>query len=72
MDLMVVKLEQNSEVSIGQEVVLLGKQEKEEISVNELAEKAGTIPYEILTRIGKRVQRIYKEDNKYLYKGNNT
>ena len=72
MDLMVVRLEQNSEVSIGQEVVLLGKQDKEEISVNELAEKAGTIPYEILTRIGKRVQRIYKEDNKYLYKGNNT
>lgn len=72
MDLMVVKLEQNSEVSIGQEVVLLGKQENEEISVNELAEKADTIPYEILTRIGKRVRRIYKEDDTYISKEKST
>ena len=47
--------------SVGDEVVLIGKQGKEEISVNEIAEKAETIPYEILTRIGKRVKRLYKE-----------
>lgn len=71
MDLMVVKLEQTNEVSVGQEVVLLGKQEQEEISVNELAEKADTIPYEILTRIGKRVRRIYKEKDSYISKEKN-
>ena len=63
MDLMVVKLEQNDDVLIGEEVVLIGKQGDEEISVNEIAEKADTIPYEILTRIGKRVKRIYKESD---------
>ena len=60
MDLTVVKLEQNDEVIIGQEVVLIGKQGDEEITVNEIAEKTDTIPYEILTRIGKRVKRIYR------------
>lgn len=60
MDSMVVKLEESDYVRIGSEVVLLGKQGEEEISIEALAEKADTIPYEILTRIGKRVQRIYK------------
>ena len=60
MDSMVVKLQKSDFVWVGSEVVLLGKQGDKEISIEELAEKADTIPYEILTRIGKRVQRIYK------------
>lgn len=60
MDSMVVKVQKSDYVSVGTEVVLLGKQGEEEIRIEELAEKADTIPYEILTRIGKRVQRIYK------------
>ncbi len=63
MDLIVVKLERSGWHSVGDEVVLIGRQGNEEISVNEIAEKAGTIPYEILTQIGKRVQRTYKENN---------
>ena len=63
MDLMVVKLGQTGWESVGDEVVLIGKQGNEEMSINEIAEKADTIPYEILTRIGKRVKRIYKESN---------
>lgn len=63
MDLTVVKIEQTGWHSVGDEVVLIGKQGNEEISVNEIAEKADTIPYEILTRIGKRVKRKYKEKN---------
>lgn len=63
MDLIVVKLERSGWHSVGDEVVLIGKQGNEEISVDEIAEKAGTIPYEILTQIGKRVQRTYKENN---------
>ncbi|MCB1087379.1 MAG: alanine racemase, partial [Verrucomicrobiae bacterium] len=43
----------------GDEAVLLGRQgETEEISAAELAEKAGTIPWEILTGIGPRVVRV--------------
>ena len=44
---------------IGDEVVLIGKQGDLEISVDQVAEKAGTISYEILTGIGKRIARIY-------------
>ncbi|MDF1823329.1 MAG: alanine racemase [Verrucomicrobiales bacterium] len=43
----------------GDEVVLIGRQGEEEITACEMAEKAGTIPWEILTGITSRVVRIY-------------
>ncbi len=46
-------------VERGDEVVLCGPQGGEEVSAEELAERAGTIAYEILTRIGPRVRRVY-------------
>jgi len=42
----------------GDEVVLLGRQGDQEITAWELAEHAGTIPYEILTMINARVPRV--------------
>lgn len=47
----------------GDEVVLIGSQGHERLSVEEMAEKAGTIPYEILTRFNNRVPRIYVDDD---------
>jgi len=47
-------------VCVGDEVVLLGRSGKEAIDAIELAERAGTIPYEILTRLGNRVVRVYR------------
>ena len=44
---------------IGDEAVLIGKQGDLEIIVDQVAEKAGTISYEILTGIGKRISRVY-------------
>ena len=44
-------------VASGDEVVLLGHQGGEAISVEELADAAETIAYEIVTRIGQRVPR---------------
>lgn len=44
----------------GDEVVLLGKQGENEISVEELAFWSQTIPYEILTSINLRVSRVYQ------------
>ncbi len=44
---------------IGDEAVLIGKQGNLEVAVDQIAEKAGTISYEILTGIGKRVSRTY-------------
>jgi len=47
---------------IDDEVVLMGRQGNAEIRVEELAEKAGTIPYEILSRINPTIPRIVKTD----------
>ena len=44
-------------VASGDEVVLLGTQDDETITAEELAGAAGTIAYEIVTRIGQRVPR---------------
>ncbi len=41
------------------EVVLIGEQGSGQIRVEDLAEWAGTIPYEILTNINTRVPRVY-------------
>ena len=43
------------DVAPGEEVVLFGKQGDEEITVGEVASWAGTITWDILTRLGKRV-----------------
>ena len=45
-------------VEVGDEVVLMGRQGAEEILAAELAEKAGTIAWEIFTGVGSRVERI--------------
>ncbi len=47
-------------VAVGDEVVLMGNQGDETISASELAEKAGTIAWEIFTGIGTRVERFYQ------------
>ena len=60
MDVSVVRLASTDTVSIGDEVVLIGKQGNAEITVDALAHRTGTIAYEILTQIGKRVKRIFK------------
>jgi alanine racemase len=46
-------------VRAGDEVVLLGRQGEEEVTAGELAEALGTIAYEVLCGIGKRVPRVY-------------
>jgi alanine racemase len=44
----------------GDEVVLIGSQGDEHIRIEEIAGRAGTIPYEILTNINTRVPRRYR------------
>jgi len=61
MDLTLVDTTEISEVKEGDEVVLFGSQGEKRISVEEVAEWAGTIPYEVLCGIGSRVPRIYKK-----------
>jgi alanine racemase len=52
------------EVSPGDEVVIIGSQGTDRIDVREMAAQIGTIPYEILCRIGSRIERIYSEAGK--------
>ena len=50
----------NFKPKIGDEVVLIGKQGKQRVTVEELADLSGTIPYEIVCGLGNRIPRIYK------------
>ena len=58
MDQFMVNLE-GEKADVGEEVILLGESEGECLSADDLAELAGTIPYEILTNINARVPRAY-------------
>jgi alanine racemase len=59
MDQLMVNIEDGTGYN-GDEVVLIGEQDGERITVEDLAEWAGTIPYEILTAISERVPRVYE------------
>ncbi len=59
MDQVMVNIEADSAYN-GDEVILVGESESgEKITVEDLAEWAGTIPYEVLTNINTRVPRVY-------------
>jgi alanine racemase len=47
------------EVSTGDEVVIVGEQGSEAIGMRELAASIGTIPYELLCRVGTRIERVF-------------
>jgi len=49
----------DGDVKVGDEVVLFGKQGEKEIKVEELASLIGTINYEIISIVGKRIPRVY-------------
>jgi alanine racemase len=46
-------------VRVGDRVVLIGRDGNEEITAAELARRAGTIAYEIVTSVGARVPRVH-------------
>jgi alanine racemase len=47
------------EVAPGDEVVIVGDQDTTEIGMREIAAAIGTIPYELLCRVGARIERVY-------------
>jgi len=59
MDLMMIDVSNIDNVQVGDEVMLMGRQGEAEIPCVELAEKAGTITWEITTRVGSRVRRVF-------------
>jgi alanine racemase len=59
MDWSLVDITDIDGVDVGEEVILLGRGNTQTITADEFAEYAGTIPYEILCKISKRVPRYY-------------
>jgi alanine racemase len=51
----------DAEVGVGDEATLVGRQVDQQITCWDLAERIGTIPYEILCGISARMPRTYKE-----------
>ena len=58
MDMVMVDVSELDEVKAGDEAIIYG----ENISLKQLADQIGTIPYELLTNISTRVKRVYYLD----------
>ena len=59
MDMLMADVTDVPDVTEGDEVVIIGRQEEAEISAGELADLCSTISYEILCGISARVPRLY-------------
>jgi alanine racemase len=59
MDQLMVDLGPQTDVHVGDEVVLIGSSGTETVTAWEIAEQLGTIPYELFTSITARVPRLY-------------
>lgn len=59
MDMIIIDIS-GLQVDTGDEVVIIGRQGEECIDVREMAAAIGTSPYEILCRIGTRIERVYE------------
>ena len=59
MDLTTVDASGVPGVAIGDETLLLGEQDGAVLDARDLAAAAGTIPYEVLTNVSRRVPRVY-------------
>jgi alanine racemase len=65
MDLTMIDVTDVMGVEIRDEVVFIGSQRgplgEDEITVSEVSETLGTIPWEVLTNVSRRVPRFYRE-----------
>lgn len=62
MDMLTADVTDIDGVGTGDEVVFLGSQGDKAIDAREVADWIGTIPYEVLCRLGSRVERIFKNE----------
>lgn len=60
MDQLMAEIPAGAHVSVGDEVVLVGSQGDESISMDELAEQGGTINYELACGFSRRMTRYYR------------
>ncbi|HYG59697.1 MAG TPA: alanine racemase C-terminal domain-containing protein, partial [Symbiobacteriaceae bacterium] len=62
MDQTMVRIPDEVDVRPGDEVVLIGEQEGTRLTATDMAQTVGTINYEIVCGISKRVPRLYRKD----------
>jgi alanine racemase len=60
MDQIMIDIRTAENISIGEEVILIGSAGEESITARDLGRLTGTIPYEVLCALSPRVPRIYK------------
>ena len=70
MDQFMVDVTEIPNVSVGDDVVLLGKSGELEISAEEIAEAAGSFNYEQLCNLSRRVTRAYYDGERELFREN--
>ena len=63
MDMCMIDVTDVGGVKVGSEVVLIGSQEKQRITAEEMAGTIGTINYEVTCRLGTRVPRIFNNNS---------
>jgi alanine racemase len=59
MNMTIVDMTEIQNASPESEVIILGESKSKKITVEEIADYAGTIPYEICLNVGKSNRRIY-------------
>lgn len=60
MNMTILDVSKRPRAKVGDEIVLIGKSGNKEITATDVAEWAGTINYEIVSRIPAHIERIYK------------
>lgn len=68
MDQCMIKINKNNDIKVGDEVIIFG--EGNELRIENLANELGTINYEMLCMISRRIERVYMEGNVILQKTN--
>lgn len=64
MDQCMVDVSEVGEVKVGDEVILIGEQNGIKFNADDIAELIGTINYEVVCMISKRVPRVYTKEDK--------
>lgn len=59
MDSMTIDLSGCPEATVGSDVIIFGRHGASFVSIEDVAKKIDTIPYELLARVGPRVQRVF-------------
>ncbi len=59
MDSMTIDLSGCPDATVGSDVLIYGRRGDEHVPLEDVSRVIGTIPYEVMARVGPRVQRIF-------------